>query len=103
MPTRRSTKPAGGESTRPTKGPGAAADLARLRQGELNLHPSVAYAFLPDAEVDALLSRLAAAPARPAELAADHPGAGRRLLLTLLWLRKFNLVEFRRAATRTIT
>ncbi len=82
------------------KSPDAAADLARLRQGELNLHPSVAYAFLSDAEVDALLSRLASAPARPADLAADHPGAGRRLLRTLLWLRKFNLVEFQAATER---
>ena len=81
------------------KGPDAAAALARLREGELNLHPSVAYAFLSDAGVDALLSRLASAPARPADLAPDHPGAGRRLLRTLLWLRKFNLVEFCRAAT----
>ena len=77
------------------KGPDAAAELARLRQGELNLHPSVAYAFLSDAGVDALLERLASAPARPADLAPDHPGAGRRLLR----LRKFNLVEFRQAAT----
>ena len=82
------------------KGPDAAADLARLRKGELNLHPSVAYAFLSDAGVDALLSRLASAPARPAELALDHPGAGRRLVRTLLWLRKFNLVEFRAATER---
>ena len=82
------------------KGPDAAADLARLREGELNLHPSVAHAFLSDAGVDALLSRLASAPARPAELAPDHPGAGRRLLRTLLWLRKFNLVEFRAATAR---
>ena len=81
------------------KGPDAAAELARLRMGKLNLHPSVAYALLPDAEVDALLSRLASAPARAADLARDHPGAGRRLLRTLLWLRKFNLVEFRRTAT----
>ena len=82
------------------KSPDAAAELARLRKGELNLHPSVAYAFLSDAGVDALLERLAAAPARPAELAPDHPGAGRRLLRTLLWLRKFNLVEFRAATDR---
>ena len=82
------------------KGADAAADLARLRKGELNLHHSVAYAFLSDTEVDALLARLASAPARPADLAPDHPGAGRRLLRTLLWLRKFNLVEFRAATKR---
>ena len=58
------------------KSPDAAADLARLRKGELNLHHSVAYAFLSDAEVDELLARLASAPARPADLAPDHPGAG---------------------------
>ena len=82
------------------KSPDAAADLARLREGKLNLHPSLARAFLSDAEVDALLSRLASAPARPTDLAADHPGAGRRLLRTMLWLRKFNLVEFRAATER---
>ncbi len=83
------------------KGPDAAADLARLREGKLNLHQSVAYAFLSDAEVEALLARLASAPARPADLAPDHPGAGRRLLRTLLWLRKFNLVDFRAATERS--
>ena len=82
------------------KSPDAVTELARLRKGELNLHPSLAYAFLADAGVDALLERLASAPARAADLAADHPGAGRRLLRTLLWLRKFNLVEFRAAAER---
>ena len=83
-----------------TKSPDAAAELAGLRKGKLNLHPSVAYAFLSDAGVDALLSRLASAPARAADLARDHPSAGRRLLRTLLWLRKFNLVQFRVATAR---
>ena len=82
------------------KGGDPAADLARLREGELNLHDSIAYAFLPDAKVDALLARLASAPARPADLVADHPGDGRKLLRTLLWLRKFDLVEFRAATKR---
>ena len=82
------------------KGGDPAADLARLREGDLNLHDSIAYAFLPDAKVDALLARLASEPARPADLVADHPGDGRKLLRTLLWLRKFDLVEFRAATKR---
>ena len=69
------------------------ADLARLREGKL--HGFVNHAFLPDAEVDALMARLAASgPLRAADLAAEHPTSGRNLVRTLLWLRKFDLVEF---------
>ncbi len=82
------------------KGDDPAANLGRLREGELNLHDSIAHAFLPDAKVDALLARLASEPKRPGDLAADHAGDGRRLLRTLLWLRKFDLVEFRTARKR---
>ena len=71
-----------------------AADLARVHEGELNLHESIAYAFLPQAEVEALLARLTTVPARAEDLAAHHRGDRRQLLRTLLWLRKFDLVEF---------
>ena len=78
-----------------------AADLARLRQGNLNLPDSVTHAFLPHDEVDALLARLASEPAQVAELAADYPDDRSRLLLrTLLWLAKFDLVELRSATER---
>ena len=77
-----------------------AADLARLREGKLNLHAPIAYAFLPRADVDALLARLAAEPARAADLAANHGGDRRKLLRTLLWLKKFDLVEFRSSTGR---
>ena len=77
-----------------------AADLARLREGNLNLPDSVAHAFLPKDDVDAILARLAVEPAQVAQLAAYHPGDRRTPLRTLLWLRKFDLVEFRSAARR---
>ena len=77
------------------KGGDPAADLARLREGKLNLHDSIDHAFLPAAEIDAVVSRLASAgPARAADLAAAHPNAPRKLARTLLWLRKFDLVKF---------
>ena len=72
-----------------------AADLARLREGKLNVHDAMAHAFLPRPAVDALLARLAAEPATAEDLAANHRGDRRQLLRTLLWLRKFDLVEFR--------
>ena len=69
------------------------ADLARLREG--GLHGFVNHAFLPHAEVDALTARLAASGSvRAEDLAAEHPTRGRNLVRTLLWLRKFDLVEF---------
>ena len=70
-----------------------AEDLARLREGEM--HNFADYAFLPDSDVDALMARLVASgPAPAADLAAEHRSAGRKLVRTLLWLRKFDLVEF---------
>ena len=72
-----------------------AADLARLREGKLNVHDAMAHAFLPRPAVEALLARLAAEPATAEDLAADHRGDRRKLLRTLLWLRKFDLVELR--------
>ena len=78
------------------KGDDPAADLARLREGKLNLHDTIAHAFLAPAEIDALLARLASAgPTRTADLVTGDPNARRRLLRTLLWLGKFDLVEFR--------
>ena len=85
----------GADTVVAARGPDPAADLARLHEGKLNLHASVAHAFLPRADVEALVARLAAEPARAADLVANHAGDGRRLLRTLLWLRKFDLVEFR--------
>ena len=70
-----------------------AENLARLRGGQL--HSYADYAFLPDAGVDALMARLVASgPARAADLAARYPGRPRILVRTLLWLKKFDLVEF---------
>lgn len=67
-------------------------DLARLREG--SLHGFAGHAFLPDGDTDALMARLAASgPMRAADLLAEHPSTGRRLVRTLLWLKKFDLVE----------
>ena len=68
-----------------------AGDLARLREG--GMHGFVPHAFLPDAEVDALMARLASGPAPASDLAAAWPDHRRRLVRTLLWLAKFDLVE----------
>ena len=69
-----------------------AGDLARLRKG--SLHGFAGHAFLSDADTDALVARLAASgPMRAADLLAQHPNAGRALVRTLLWLKKFDLVE----------
>ena len=68
-----------------------AEDLARLRLGEL--HTFADYALLPAADIDALMERLAAAPARIGDLVADYQGTQRKLTRTLLWLRKFDLVS----------
>ena len=67
-------------------------DLARLREGRL--HSFVGHAFLSDAGVDALMGRLSAGPARVADLADEYPNSRRKLVRTLLWLGKFDLVVF---------
>ena len=73
------------------KGDDAAAELKRLREGEL--HAFASHAFLPQADVDALMARLAASgPVRAGDLAAGHDGDRRVLVRTLLWLAKFDLV-----------
>ena len=70
-----------------------AGDLARLREG--SLHGFAGHAFLSDADTDALVARLAASgTTRAADLLAAHRGEGRKLVRTLLWLKKFDLVEF---------
>ena len=70
------------------------ADLARLREG--GLHTFVGHAFLSDADVDALMARLVASgPIRAGDIVAAHPADGRnKLVRTLLWLKKFDLVSF---------
>ena len=75
-----------------------AGELTRLRAG--TLHRFADYAFLSDADVDTLMARLASGPMRTADLAADHPNDWRKLVRTLLWLRKFDLVEFAGPAPR---
>ena len=81
------------------KGGDPAADLARLREGRLNLHDTIAHAFLPTPELDALMARLASGgPTRAADLFAGSAAERRKLARTLLWLRKFDLVEFRARA-----
>ena len=68
-----------------------AADVANLRKG--GMHDFAGHAFLPPADVDALLARLVASgPTRASDLAADYPGNVRKLVRTLLWLGKFDLV-----------
>ena len=77
-------------------------DLARLREGKLNLHDTLGYAFLPPADVDAIMAQLASGPTRVADLVAQHARGQhkllRKLLRTLLWLKKFDLVEIRSLA-----
>ena len=71
-----------------------AADLARLREG--SMHRFADFAFLPDADVDALMARLVEqGPTRAADLLSGHPNNGRRAVRTLLWLRKFDVVELK--------
>ena len=68
-----------------------ATDLARLREG--GLHRFADSAFLPHPDTDGLMERLSASgPARAADLAADFPDRTRKLVRTLLWLAKFDLV-----------
>ena len=69
-----------------------ARDLARVREGAL--HRFAPQAFLPDAEVDALMARLSSSgPAPAGDLAAAWPDDARRFVRTLLWLAKLGLVE----------
>ena len=76
----------------------AARDLAELREGWL--HRFAEGAFLPDADVDALMARMATGAVRLDDLVADATAGESKLLRTLLWLRKFDLVEFRSEGAR---
>ena len=68
-----------------------AGDLAALREGRM--HRFAGHAFLPPDDVDALIARLVACgPMRAADLVAGDPGNARKLVRTLLWLGKFDLV-----------
>jgi alpha-maltose-1-phosphate synthase len=67
-------------------------DLAVVRQGEL--HTFVSYAFLKDDAIDALVEDLLAGPKRVRDLKAFGTDR-RKLLRTVAWLGKFDLVEFR--------
>lgn len=66
-------------------------DLATVREGEL--HTFVSYAFLPDDVIDKMVDQLASGPTRVSDFATFGTDR-RKLLRTLLWLGKFDLVEF---------
>lgn len=66
-------------------------DLAVVRVGEL--HTFVSYAFLPDGLIDNLVDQLMTGPKRVRDLTAFATDR-RKLLRTLVWLGKFDLVEF---------
>ena len=68
-----------------------ARDLEVVRMGEL--HTFVSYALLPEPSLDALMAELSAGPKRVGDLAAFQRDR-RKLLRTLAWLGKFDLVEF---------
>jgi hypothetical protein len=68
-----------------------ARDLEVVRMGEL--HTFVSYALLPEPSLDALMTELSGGPKRVGDLAAFQQDR-RKLLRTLAWLGKFDLVEF---------
>ncbi len=74
------------------KSPDWKRDLAVVREGEL--HTFVGYALLPVAEIDAVLEEVTAGPKRMRDLSA-FSGDRRKLARTLVWLGKFDLVEFK--------
>ena len=85
----------GPEAVVAAKGADPLADLARVRESRLNLHRSLAHAFLPEEAIEAVLAHLASAgPMRIGDLAAATPHDPRRLVRTLAWLGKFDLVAF---------
>ena len=67
-------------------------DLAAVREGQL--HTFVAYAFLPQNAIDDIVEQLMAGPVRVSDFAAFQADR-RKCQRTLLWLGKFDLVEFR--------
>jgi len=68
------------------------ADLAVVREGQL--HTFAPYAFLSQNAIDHIVEQLMAGPARISDFAAFQSDR-RKFQRTLLWLGKFNLVEFR--------
>lgn len=69
-----------------------AKDLEIVQMGEL--HTFVSYMLLPEPSLDALMEELSAGPRKIGELAAFRNDR-RKLLRTLTWLGKFDLVEFK--------
>jgi glycosyltransferase involved in cell wall biosynthesis len=67
-------------------------DLAVVREGQL--HTFAAYAFLSQNAIDHIVEQLMAGPARVSDFAAFQVDR-RKFQRTLLWLGKFDLVEFR--------
>ena len=82
----------GPDSVVTVKSRNPAGDLARLREGKL--HTFAAHAFLTDPAVSNLIACLADGPARAGDLATELSASWRKVSRTLLWLRKFDLVEF---------
>ena len=82
----------GPDSVVTVKSRNPAGDLARLHEGKL--HTFAAHAFLTDPAVSNLIARLADGPARAGDLATELCASWRRVSRTLLWLRRFDLVEF---------
>jgi alpha-maltose-1-phosphate synthase len=81
----------GGDTRVQVKSQAVKDDLALVREGEL--HTFMHYAFLPADTVDRLVEQLMTGPVRVRDLPAF--GSDRRKLLrTLAWLGKFDLVEF---------
>lgn len=81
----------GGDSQVQVKGKTIKDDLALVREGEL--HTFMHYAFLPADTVDNLVEQLMTGPVRVGDLPAFVTDR-RKLLRTLAWLGKFDLVEF---------
>lgn len=81
----------GADTVVAVKSPDITGDLATIRQGEL--HTFVASAFLSDQATDETIGQLAARPTRVGDLPA-YRNDRRKLIRTLLWLAKFDLVEF---------
>ncbi|MBM85570.1 MAG: glycosyl transferase, group 1 [Rhodospirillaceae bacterium] len=73
------------------KSPDPIGDIAQFREGEL--HTFVAHAFLSDAETDAILTGLCDGPRKVSSFDAFERDR-RKCMRTLLWLGKFDLVEF---------
>jgi alpha-maltose-1-phosphate synthase len=80
-----------GETLVRVKSPGIKDDLEVIREGEL--HTFVSYAFLSENLIDDLVEQLIMGPTLVSDLTAFATNR-RKLLRTLGWLGKFDLVEF---------